>query len=135
MRGLRDLALRDDVEHLAGNVDGLGAGARFHGDYFMVGNHAIGKETMSDEDWASRIDGVCTIEESTEDTVKVTRPNGMRLAGFLQRVTNCEKSSFDGRLPFRERKRSRGPIRRLFGGAARSPRGWALVGGGYLSCL
>src|SRR2546430_1328584 len=45
-----DLALRDDVEHLAGNVDGLGAGARFHGDYFMVGNHEIGKETMSDED-------------------------------------------------------------------------------------
>src|SRR5213083_3235313 len=31
----------------------------------------------------------------------------------------------------RQRKRSRGPIRRLFGGAARSPRGWALVGGGY----
>src|SRR2546430_16631264 len=36
-------------------------------------------------------------------------------------------------LPFeRQRKRSRGPSRRLFGGAARSPRGGALVGGGIL---
>src|SRR5256714_462144 len=36
-------------------------------------------------------------------------------------------------LPFeRQRKRSRGPSRRLFGGAARSPRGWALVGGRIL---
>src|SRR2546426_722498 len=32
----------------------------------------------------------------------------------------------------RQRKRSRGPSRRLFGGAARSPRGWALVGGRIL---
>src|SRR5712691_11076478 len=31
-----------------------------------------------------------------------------------------------------KRKRSRGPSRRLFGGAARSPRGWALVGGRIL---
>src|SRR5256885_16092196 len=36
-------------------------------------------------------------------------------------------------LPFeRQRKRSRGPSRRLFGGAARSPRGGGLVGGGIL---
>src|SRR2546423_9317920 len=36
-------------------------------------------------------------------------------------------------LPFeRQRKRSRGPSRRLFGGAARSPRGGALGGGRIL---
>src|SRR5207249_10924159 len=32
----------------------------------------------------------------------------------------------------RQRKRSRGPSRRLFRGAARSTRGWALVGGRIL---
>src|SRR5438093_86902 len=47
---LRHIALRHDVEDVAGNVDGLGTGARFHGDDFVVGNHAIGKETMSNED-------------------------------------------------------------------------------------
>src|SRR5205814_1762312 len=38
---LRHIALRHDVEDVAGNVDGLGTGARFHGDDFVVGNHAI----------------------------------------------------------------------------------------------
>src|SRR5204863_3596057 len=76
---------------------------------------------------------------STECVLARSRPRtrsrwlGLTACGppVLRRVTNCEQSSFDGRLPFRERKRSRGPIRRLFGGAALSPRGWALVGGGY----
>src|SRR5438046_3942326 len=52
--------------------------------------------------------------------------------GFLRSSIDSESSVVTAQLLFDKRKRSRGPIRRLFGGAARSPRGWALVGGGYL---